>query len=362
MQRLALLASVGCAAVQGILVKSDVNNEHANDIWHDGPHKDGLPIDQGPRPSWLLKQDELIIDARKEKHGGMLILQPVLADAGGYWGQEKENRPRWLRSILATNRNHARKHGHAMIMRWKPTEPQVTTWQKADCNKKSRSDSDCVKDWERENFNWEKHLMLYEYLLSDQKFTHVLMLDADAALVKHDVSILGVMEKELNDRHLDVFLTNEDWLQHGEQRINGGVIMAKNTEFSQNLFQDTFASHVSGPVDSKWRIGVKDLRCTSNEQICLNDILAGKGKAIVKDRMGFGSGIWYNRGGCTMGHCGEAITDMTMESLRLKDPRLHIIHFMGGSKGVAAQALCDGEVDLTGEGPTGYGCEKDKKK
>lgn len=33
--------------------------------------------------------------------------------------------------------------------------------------------------------------MLYEYLMSPQNFTHVLMLDADAALVKHSVNILG---------------------------------------------------------------------------------------------------------------------------------------------------------------------------
>ena len=35
--------------------------------------------------------------------------------------------------------------------------------------------------------------MLYEYLMSPQNFTHVLMLDADAALVKHSVDILGVL-------------------------------------------------------------------------------------------------------------------------------------------------------------------------
>jgi len=37
--------------------------------------------------------------------------------------------------------------------------------------------------------------MLYEYLLSPQNFTHVLMLDADAALVKHSVDILGASPK-----------------------------------------------------------------------------------------------------------------------------------------------------------------------
>ena len=35
--------------------------------------------------------------------------------------------------------------------------------------------------------------MLYEYLISPQNFTHVLMLDADAALVKHSLDILGAL-------------------------------------------------------------------------------------------------------------------------------------------------------------------------
>ena len=35
--------------------------------------------------------------------------------------------------------------------------------------------------------------MLYEYLISPRNFTHVLMLDADAALVKHSLDILGAL-------------------------------------------------------------------------------------------------------------------------------------------------------------------------
>lgn len=38
--------------------------------------------------------------------------------------------------------------------------------------------------------------MLYEYLLSPQNFSHVLMLDADAALVKHSLNILRRWEQE----------------------------------------------------------------------------------------------------------------------------------------------------------------------
>ena len=37
---------------------------------------------------------------------------------GPLWGQPSAStRPRWLRSILATNRWHARRYGHAMVIR-----------------------------------------------------------------------------------------------------------------------------------------------------------------------------------------------------------------------------------------------------
>ena len=59
--------------------------------------------------SCFCRRDELVIDARPQQHGGMLIMQLVLMDAGGYWGKMgSSDRPRWLRSILATNRHHAR--------------------------------------------------------------------------------------------------------------------------------------------------------------------------------------------------------------------------------------------------------------
>ena len=55
------------------------------------------------------RRDELVVDARPQQRGGMLIMQLVLMDAGGYWGKMgSRQRPRWLRSILATNRHHAR--------------------------------------------------------------------------------------------------------------------------------------------------------------------------------------------------------------------------------------------------------------
>ncbi|CAJ1438681.1 unnamed protein product, partial [Effrenium voratum] len=114
----------------------------------------GLPLVAGKRPGWLARRDELVVDARPQQKGGMLILQLVLMDAGGYWGKENSARPRWLRSILATNRHHARTHGHAMVLRWKRTLP-LTSWQQKMCGS-GKSREECIKRWERENFCWEK--------------------------------------------------------------------------------------------------------------------------------------------------------------------------------------------------------------
>jgi len=323
--------------------------------------KNGLPLHEGPRPKWLARQDELVIDARPQQHSGMLIMQLVLMDAGGYWGKMNKDRPRWLRAILATNRHHARKHGHAMVIRWRPTL-QLTGWQQHQCEHGKNSVKDreeCIKRWERENFCWEKFPFFVDYLLSEQRFTHMVLLDADAALVRHNVNILGGIATQMQEQNVDVFLTNEDWLKNGKERINGGVIMARNTKWAEDMFQDTWDAHRLGPETPKeWRIGKTGVLCMSNEQICLNDLFYGPGRKLIQGHMAFESGIVYNRGGCTLRHCFEPISDKSMEDLRLNDDRLQIVHFMGGSKGFAPEVLCDEGQNFTGEDEEGYGCRK----
>jgi len=315
----------------------------------------GLPL-ANHRPGWLARRDELVIDARPQQHGGMLIMQLVLMDAGGYWGKMgSSDRPRWLRSILATKRHHARTHGHAMVLRWKRTLA-LTEWQQQQCRKSGKGREECIKRWERENFCWEKFPFMVDYLLNSQEFTHMIMLDADAALVRHHVDILGGIAQQMHDQNIDVFLTNEDWLKNGENRINGGVIMARNSKWSEDMFQDAFDAHKLGPkMHKKWRIGETSVMCTSNEQICLNDLFYGHGRKIMQGHMAFESGIVYNRGGCTLKHCWEKISDPSMEALRMTDERLLIVHFMGGSKNFAPEILC-GDPSYTGEAPDGYGC------
>ena len=308
----------------------------------------GLPIVQ-PRPAWLVRKDELVLDARSEKSGGIVILQAVLTDSHATWGNKKDNqkledRPDWLRAILATNRAHAEKHGHAMVIRAHPTEPQLPEWMIKECGKKSLQA--CTKQNERETYNWEKHLMMKDYLLSPQHFTHVLMLDADAALVQPHLDTLRRIGAILDEEGKDLFLTNEDWLdENGAKRINGGLMFAKNTLFTQSLFQDTFDAHWAGyKFLKKARIGTASLRCTSNEQICLNDLYYGDQEHFTS-KVIMASGKQYNRGA---ERGGEKHID---------DEATEIMHWMGGAKATAGRALCRGKRDLTDGGPDGYGCK-----
>lgn len=321
----------------------------------------GFLVATGPRPAWLLKKDLLLMAPSDHATQGskILILQTVLMDNNGEWGH-KDSRPGWLRACLATNREHARKHGHTMILRHQPSQPQLTPWEVQMCGPKT-STADCTKQWERENFNWEKHLQLSEYLESPENFTHILMLDADAALVHPESNTLQQMALELKIQNKQLFLSDEDWLKNGEGRINGGLLFAQNTPFTRAVFRDTFDAHVIGPGRGdrgleNWRIGLKDVRCGGNEQDCLNQL---KGKPQFSPHIIVASGKKYNRGGCVLHRCGEPTTEPNMQRLGMGDPDLEILHFMGGSKHAAMDALCkDKRGDLTGLGPNGYGCNK----
>lgn len=249
-----------------------------------------------------------------------------------------------------------------MVLRYLASKPQLTPWEEELCLKDSGKvdEQQCEKRWERENFNWEKHLQLAEYLKNERRqFTHVLMMDADAAFSQLRRDTLREMATALEEANKEVFLTNEDWLQNGEDRINGGLIFVKNSKFSLNLFQDTFEAHVVGPGRGdrgleKWRIGIEDRRCGGNEQDCLNQL---RGLPEFFEHTLLSSGLRYNRGGCMLNRCGEPTNEPPGKSLGLADPKLDIIHFMGGSKPAAQKAFCTKDVsNKWDEGPMRYGC------
>ena len=206
-------------------------------------------------------------------------------------------------------------------------------------------------EYERENFNWEKHLMLSEYLESPERFSYVMMLDADAALVRTDHNTLGEMAATLDMAGKDLLVANEDWLLNGEERVNGGLLFARNTPWTRKLFRDLFDCHYTGfNKDLNWY-------CTSNEQIALNDLIFGPNHPLFSDHILVTSGKKFNRGGCTLSCCGDGISDESMTQLGMTDPALEVMHFTGASKYEAASALCSPK-DLTEGGPDGYGCSE----
>mmetsp|Transcript_20460 Transcript_20460/g.44598 ORF Transcript_20460/g.44598 Transcript_20460/m.44598 type:complete len:756 (+) Transcript_20460:1-2268(+) len=314
------------------------------------PSSAGLPLlAQGP--SWLVAQDGLVIDARPgatTSGGGVLIAQVVTVDGRKEWGGAAK-RPGWVRAAIATNRNHARLHGHAMVIRWNPTLRFPPPWQEKMCDHKenAREIKNCWLNVERENFNWEKHQMMVDYLQSPQKFSHVLVLDADAVLVNHNLNVVQEMAQVLEDSGKQLFMTNEDWIGDisSKTRINGGLLFAKNTPWVLKLFQDMLDSHWYGPSGiSNPRIGGSRLSgCASNEQLCIDGL---RSRETFKEHVVIMPGYQYN--------CGT--NDAAMKRLKAEDPTLKVLHFMGGAKSAATRALCTQGKDLTGDGPTGYGC------
>merc|ERR1711879_509471 len=138
---------------------------------------------------------------------------------------------------------------------------------------------------------------------------------------------------------------------NGKGRINGGLLFAKNTNFTRSLFADMMDAHMQGGLD-KPRVPWGTMKCGSNEQLCFNGL---KNRKIFVEKVLIASGKTYNRGGCVLFKCGAGggPSDPSMNELRLRDPSLEIMHFMGSSKSGAAKEMCDSGVNVTGEGPLG---------
>ena len=124
----------------------------------------GLPLlPPAQRPAWLAGDDGLVVDARPQASGGMLLAHTVLLNVRKDWGDGK-SRPQWLRAVLGTNWAHAWRHGHAMAIRWRPTLIFPPPWQAELCDRKhpERERTNCWLNAVRENFNWEKHQMMLD--------------------------------------------------------------------------------------------------------------------------------------------------------------------------------------------------------
>merc|ERR1712046_535429 len=98
-----------------------------------------------------------------------------------------------------------------MAIRWKPTLETPSQYKSCDRQRDKKEIRNCWLNAERENFNWEKHQVMLDYLRSTEGFTHILM-DADAALVHQTHNTMELMVGMLQSASKDLLLTNEDWI------------------------------------------------------------------------------------------------------------------------------------------------------
>jgi len=248
-----------------------------------------------------------------------------------------------------------------MVLRWQTRHADSTTfWQRKDCLQAAKKDDVCKRQWERDNYLWERHRMMEDYLQGDNEFTHVLLLDADASPMRPELNTLGRMASMLVEEGKDVLITVADWVQRGAGRVSSAVTFARKAPFALKLFQDMLDAHELGHKardrgPGTWRLGLQNVSCDSSEESCLNALLGFE--PVIKG-VHVASGRRFNRGGCTLTTCSVGTVGKPFSSLGLRDPELEVMHFTGISRKDAAAAIC-GELmyNLTGEGAQGYGCK-----
>ncbi|CAK0833146.1 unnamed protein product, partial [Prorocentrum cordatum] len=125
----------------------------------------------------------------------------------------------------------------------------------------------------REVSAWEKMRMMRD-MLKVPGFTHVLILDGDAVMnhMRRDTmaEMARLLEQESTpSRSRQILLINEDY-RGGDgpdgkgTGLNTGMMFAKNTDFTRQLFADMARANQLGPAWSgpgPW--------CGTNEQACL---------------------------------------------------------------------------------------------
>eukprot|EP00392_Amoebophrya_sp_AT5.2_P001716 g1718.t1 len=287
-----------------------------------------FPI-QCKQPEWLLRADSLLLAVSPEKRASSVratavvsVLQP---EAGPNWGSSS-TRPKWLLALLAATLQHLRRFGHGLILRTEFTpqeDAHLQGWEKRHCASQNKTEAACTKEFERDNFTWEKYLMLSDYLSlhlepelgesyadaneggqeknrstgqeTQYRFTHVSVLDADAGFVNFHVDSIGLLA---------------------------------------GLFTDTFSAHVRGNenTETPWKTEGIVAECSSNEQTCLNTLMYGR-KAVMQQHVLLGSSMWWNRG-------------RRPQSPHVPEPdgRLHLMHYMGsgGGREQADADICNG--------------------
>merc|ERR1719282_651390 len=177
--------------------------------------------------------------------------------------------------------------------------------------------------------------MVLHYL---EKFhvPHMLILDADLALVHRERDTIDAMIHMLDATQKDVLLANQDWQKNGgEKRINCGMMFVKNTEFTRTLFQNLVQAHMQGPkYVGPGSACVSDCHCFQTWV---------KTYPNLEQHLLIASGLKYNRQECTFRCCTACPTNTALDGLNKRpydDPELDVLHFTSGnSRGAAKKML-----------------------
>jgi len=266
---------------------------------------------------------------------GIVLGFVMIGDTRGQWNREAafgetETKDLWMQEILSLNRAKAKRHGYRMAVRTSTTLglDGLTPSQLAGCKEHDQAEDWCREFYQRQNHNWEKEAMISDYL-NQTGVKYVLVMDGDAAMVHPKADTIRMMADELKRTGRDIFIADEDWSIRGKGKINGGLVLAKNTDFSRQFFGDIVASHVMG--DAYKGPGP---RCKNNEQLCLAAAITSYPE--LRDKILVASGQRWNRHPCMW---SRQCPSGTPPDAKLFDPNLQVVHFMGAAKGSVHKTL-----------------------
>ncbi|CAK0890326.1 unnamed protein product [Prorocentrum cordatum] len=227
----------------------------------------------------------------------------------------------WAKKIHGINRDHCRRCGHPVVVRhapvkWEPWQEDFCAGKLSNLTRKPSIDlKQCQKMENREVSAWEKMRMMRD-MLNVLGFTHVLILDCDAVMnhMRRDTmsEMAQLLEQESNpSRSRQILLISED-CRGGDgpdgkgTGLNAGMMFAKNTGLTRQLFADMARANKLGPAWSgpgPW--------CATHERACLeswqtwkkrrsDSAYPGLNKAILKAsslHFGMNPCIWFD---CTL--------------------------------------------------------------
>jgi len=245
----------------------------------------------------------------------------------------------WRQKVLDINKMHCMRYGHPVVLRLVPI---VHSRERlATCNTAGHYNL-CVDRLDRQTATWGKIAMMRD-MLQLPGVSYALSLDADAVFAHMEQDTMRQMARLLDESQpqKDLLLANEDWRNNGRTVSNTGMMFARSTSFTRQLFSDMARAFNEGSAYTG-----PGPQCQTNEQDCLSSWKGGYPGlmkhvlAVNSTTFNFNPCAWFwcpdvfnitdRKGRCHScrprnlcpHHCGAGVSD----------PGIEVIHFMGDSR------------------------------